>query len=270
MIKTIDVEESVEKKVVGFGNGSIVYTPKRWIGRKALVVLEKKPWDVESAVLEILKPHLGKVMGISLFGSYARKEQADESDIDVLVIAGKKFSLAGKGKFDFMVKTKEDFARELRGDNSLYFYQVLREAKPILNEPLLKELKRVKIRPDFKEFLNSTLGAFKIVNKLLEVDRKRGKKYLDSNACVYSLILRLRTLFLIQNFPKKRAFSSKKFMELLKSHDFNDEKARGLLEVYRAERDNRKPTARVLLYDAEKLFNAAKLEFLKTEKLVKK
>ena len=34
MLKTVDVQESVEKEVVKFGNGSIVYTPKKWIGKK--------------------------------------------------------------------------------------------------------------------------------------------------------------------------------------------------------------------------------------------
>jgi len=37
MLKTINVGESVEKEVVRFGNGSIVYTPKKWIGKKVIV-----------------------------------------------------------------------------------------------------------------------------------------------------------------------------------------------------------------------------------------
>jgi len=270
MLKIVDVRDSIEKEVVKFGNGSIVYTPKKWIGERVLVVLERKPLDIKNAVLELLKPHLESVEGIALFGSYARNEQTEESDIDVLVISSKRISLAEKGKFDFLVKTKKDFIREARGNNSLYFYQVLREARPILNEPLLKELMRIKIKPDFENFLDSTLGAFKTVSMLLEVERKRGKKYLDSNTCIYSLILRIRTLFLIQNFFKNRAFSSKKFRKLLESHGFSDEKVKEFLEIYRAERDKREPAVRVLLSDAEKLFKAAKIEFLKAEELVKK
>ena len=269
MLKTIDVLDSVEKEVVGFGNGSIVYTPKKWIGKSVLVVLERKPMDVGGAVLEALKPHLCRVEGIFLFWSHARGEQTAESDIDVLVICDKRIPLKKVGKFDFLVNSKEDFISQYKTDNSLYFYQILAEAEPIMNESLLEELKRVKPRPDFKAFLESTLGAFKSVHELLEAYRRQGKKSLDSNACIYSLVLRMRTLYLFQCFHKKRAFSSSGLRKMIECHGFSGKKTGDILEAYRAERDHRKPKSKILLSDAEKLFSAAKLEFLKTEGMLK-
>jgi len=269
MLRTIDVREEVEKEVVGFGNGSIVYTPKRWIGQKVLVILEEKQLDIKGEVMEILKPHLGGVEGVFLFGSFARNEQTENSDVDILVISDEKINLRKKGRLDFLVKTRGEFIQGMKRDPCLFLHQIVNEAKPILNEPLLRELKQVGINPDFKEFFDSTLGAFKSTKELLDVGRKRGEKYLGSTACIYSLILRLRGLFLIQLFKKNQQFSTKKFIEFVKSRGFKEKTINDFLEIYRAERDNKKIIHKLLLVDAEKLFAAAKMEFLKTEKMVK-
>jgi len=269
MLKTINVREEIEKEVVGFGNGSIVYTPKKWLGKKVLVILEEKPLDIEGEVMESLKPYLSKVEGIFLYGSFARGEQTEKSDVDILVISNEKIGLKKRERFDFLSKTKEEFIGEMQKDPSLFLRQIVNEAKPIFNESLLRELRQVKVRPDFKEFFDSTLSAFKTIKELLEVDKKRGKKYADSTACIYSLILRLRGLFLIQLFKRKQGFSTRKFKGLIRNHGFKEKTISHFLEIYRAERDNKKIAHRVLLGEVEKLFDAAKMEFLKTEKTVK-
>jgi predicted nucleotidyltransferase len=268
MLRTINVREAIEKEVVGFGNGSIVYTPKKWVGKKVLVILEEKPLDIKGETMEILKPYLSSIEGIFLFGSFARNEQNEKSDIDLLVIADKKIGLGKKEKFDFLIKTREQFEKEIRTDSSLFPSQIVSEAKPILNEPLLNELKKVKANPDFKEVFDSTLGAFKKTKELLETNQD--KEYLESNAVIYSLILRLKTLFIIQCRKKNQAFSNKKFKELLKKHELSEQKISAMMEAYQAERDNKKISQKILLADALKLFDAAKIEFLKAEELVKK
>lgn len=270
MLKTLNVQEMVEKDVVRFGNGSIVYTPKKWIGRKALVILEKKPADIAAEVIELLRPYLSDVEGVFLFGSLARGEETESSDIDILVIASRKIGLKKTGTFDFLVKTREVFIGEMKSDPTLFLRQIVSEAKPILNARLLEELREVQAKPDFREFLGGTLSAFKKTAEILRAKRK--EKIPDSgiNAAVYSLMLRLRTLFLMQCHKKGTGFSNRKFVELLTGHGFSEKGANDLIEVYRAERDGGKTPARVPLSEAEKLFEAAKIEFVKTERLVKK
>lgn len=270
MLKTLNISESVEKEVVRFGNGSIVYTPKKWIGEKVLVVLEQKPLDISGETMGILKPHLSHIEGVFLYGSFARNEQAAGSDIDVLVISNKKISLHRKGRFDFLVKTREEAIKGIESDPHLFLYQIVNEAEALLNESLLGELKQVKPKPDLEEFLEETLSAFKSTKQLLDADRKRGKKCLTSNPCIYSLVLRLRGLFTLQCFIKGHAFSNRKFRKLLKSHGFKEKALNGFLLTYRAERDGKKTALKIPLTDAEKLFDAAKMEFLKTEEMVKK
>ncbi len=270
MLKTISVKEEIEKEVVRFGNGSIVYTPKKWIGKKVLVVLEEKPLDIEGETMEILKPYFSGIQGVFLYGSFARKEQTQESDIDLLVISDKKIDLKRKGRFDFLVKSKKDFIEEMKKDSTLFLHQILKEAKPVFNENLLEELKKEEIKPDFKGFFSSTLTAFKNIKDLLEAEKKMNTKYLDSTVVVYSLVLRLRGLYLIQCFKKNKEFSNKKFREMLKGHRFSEKTAEEFLIVYRVERDEKKVSGKILLEDAEKLFETAKIEFLKTEEMAKK
>src|SRR3989338_748111 len=125
MLEVVNVREKVEKEVVSFGNGSIVYAPKKWIGQKVLVILQEKPFDIKAQILEVLKPYLGCVEGVFLFGSFARNEQSDSSDIDVLVIANRKFDLTKVQNFDFLVKTKEEFVSELKNDTNLFYHQLV-------------------------------------------------------------------------------------------------------------------------------------------------
>ncbi|MFH1696458.1 MAG: DUF2080 family transposase-associated protein, partial [Candidatus Diapherotrites archaeon] len=131
MLKTINIGESVEKEVVRFGNGSIVYTPKRWIGKRVLVILEEKPLDISAEVMEALKPHLGAVQGVFLFGSFARGEQTADSDIDVLVVSDEKIGLNKRGRFDFSVMPMERLVYELKHDATLFWRRAVQEAEPI-------------------------------------------------------------------------------------------------------------------------------------------
>lgn len=269
MLKSFNVQEAVEKDVVRFGNGSIVYTPKKWIGKKVTVILEEKPVDIGGEAMNALKPCLGSIEGIFLFGSFARGEQTPESDIDLLVISSKKIELKKKGRLDFLVKTRREFLEGLERDKGLFLHQVLSEAKPILNEALLEELRRESAKPKYSGLLEGTLGAFKSVQELLGASKRQGLKYLDSNAVIYSLILRLKGLVLAQCLAKKQGYSNKKLVAVLESHGFAYRTINDFLGIYRAERDSKKTAGKVALADAEKLFAAAKMEFVKTEGLVK-
>ena len=252
-----------------FGNGSIVYTPKKWIGRRVTVVLQQQPFDVRSETMEMLKPHLGSVEGAFLFGSFARNEQTEESDVDVLVISSRSIAVKKTGRMDIVAKTREEFLEGLKRDRTLFLHQVLGEAKPILNKSLLEELRKKTGRPDYNGLLEDTIGAFKNVQDLLGASKKQGLEYLDSNTIVYSLILRIRGLLTAQSLAKKRLYSNRMLESCLKARGFSWKAIKGLEAIYRAEREGKKTGSKVRLGEAERLFEAAKMEFVKTEAVVK-
>lgn len=269
MIRTFNVTEVIEKDVVRFGNGSIVYTPKKWIGEKAIVILEKKPLNATEEILKTLKPHLAEIQGIYLFGSHARNEQTKDSDIDVLVVSDH-LKIKNTGKLRFTAASKEKLLEHIKKDWTLFSFQMIKEARPVFNQQLLEELKQTKTSPDFKQFFNSTLEAFKKVEHILKLDRKKGKKIVKSPAAIYSLILRLRTMFLMHIYFRKEDFSNAKFREYLKKNGLEEKTINEFLEIYRQERNDEQTKQKIALKDIEQLFKIAKTEFLKTEKIVEK
>ena len=128
-------------------------------------------------------------------------------------------------------------------------------------------MQETKANPDFEKYLDETLAAFKKTKEILEANKNND--FLDTTVPIYSLILRLKGLFIIQCHLKKRQFSNKKFKGLLTSYSFSSKTVNNLMEVYRAERDDGKTAVKITVVEAERLFTAAKGEFLKTEKMVK-
>ena len=77
------------KKAIKAGNSSAVILPRAWLNKEVRIELIKKtPEAILYDVLEILKKHilLESITGVYLVGSYARGEEDENSDIDVLVI----------------------------------------------------------------------------------------------------------------------------------------------------------------------------------------
>ena len=112
---------------------------------------------------------------------------------------------------------------------------IIKEAKVILNQSLLQELKKIKYsKKDFRWILETTKSALKINEKLIELEGEDFK----NNACIFSLILRLRTIYMIECLIKNEIYSNKKFKEYsVKKGISNFNK---LYQVYRAIRDDRK------------------------------
>src|SRR3989344_6570915 len=116
--------EQLIRRVTGVGNGAHIFAPKEWINESVLVVrLEKK--SIKEEILEMLYAHLDKVIAVFLFGSHARAEEAEDSDVDVLVIAKEKFGVDKKPNYDFIVIT-EDFLPSAVKINPIMMYSIFR------------------------------------------------------------------------------------------------------------------------------------------------
>ncbi|MEW6294729.1 MAG: DUF2080 family transposase-associated protein [Candidatus Diapherotrites archaeon] len=271
MIKNYDIYEEVVKQVVPFGNGSIVYTPKKWIGQTVRVILEGEPVNIKESVVELLQPFLENIKGVFLYGSFARNEQAPDSDIDVLVVADKKFKLEKKSRFDFTVIEEATLRKELKGKDPFYTYLVLQEAKPIINKALLKELKEIKINKcDFKWLLEEAESALKIAEEFLKLDKLQERKKLDSTAIVHTIVLRLKNLFWLQCILKNEKYSNKEFKSFLHKKGLPKELIEKFYDLYRAERDEKGTPVKVSVEDTEKLYEVAKRELIEMREVLHK
>jgi predicted nucleotidyltransferase len=254
------MEERIIKKVTGIGNGAHIFAPKEWINEDVIIVrLPKK--NAREEILKLLSPNLDKIIAVFLYGSYARNEQNSDSDIDVFILSSEKFSISSK-EIEAIIVPEDKIEKAIKL-NPILFYSMLQEAKPVINSSYLDRLKKEKIKFNyFKDFLSETKKLIQLNKSEIELIQDDKFSSLD---IIYSLILRLRGIFLINLIYSKKNYSKNKFKEFLEKNSKIDYEK--IYEIYCSIKDNRKTEAEVPLEQMKSL-----LAFLikETEKLEKK
>ncbi|MBI2107146.1 nucleotidyltransferase domain-containing protein [Candidatus Woesearchaeota archaeon] len=220
----------MESRIVqSFGNSSHIVLPKEYIGRRVKFLLETKSIeDIKSDALDILKPHLGEILGVYIYGSYTRNEQTIDSDIDILVIADKKIKINKIKDYSISVVTLEELDKLLE-ENAVLVIPLLREAETIINPRLLEKYKECKFtKNNIKPFLESCKDVIKLNKRGIELG-------FDVGSIVYSLILRIRALFMIQEIIANKPYSKSSFFDFLKRNEINN--VNELYSIYSRERE---------------------------------
>ena len=253
------VKEQLRKRVARSGNSGAVWVPKDWLGEEIIVTrLETKKLSIEEEIIDILIPHLRDISAVFLYGSYARNEENMDSDVDVLVIAKNKFTIINK-KFD--IDVIEEAKTKNAAKNDVFFYSVLHEARPIFNSILLEELKQIKFDSSkfIKWFKDSTEDSIKSIKELIDLDKLDGD-YVISDSTLYSLILRLRGVFLINCIIKRKKFSNRSFKKWITAY-IPDYELKKMYDVYRSVRDNKKILrVKIKMTNVEKLLGILQKE----------
>ena len=256
------MESKIIRKVTEIGNGAHIFAPKEWLDEEVVIIRVPKK-NPKEEILKLVYPNLDRVIAVFLFGSYARNEQEKDSDIDILIISSEKFKI-NKGGIDTIVipECKIEEAKKL---NPILFYSMLQEAIPILNSSYLEKLKQDKIKSGyFKDFLKDTKHSLGSNKELMEMDRKLNNKN-ASESVIYSLILRLRGIFIISLLLNKEKYSKELFKKWLVENSGTDYEK--VYKIYRAVRDNKKTEEKIPISEAESITN---LLIKETEKLSKK
>ena len=101
------------KQIVKVGNSAGVLLPREWLNGMARVELVKKPIDIQKNVLEIIGDYLEDAIGIYLTGSYARGEESERSDVDILVITNSVNKRIVRGVYNIILISKEKVEKTL-------------------------------------------------------------------------------------------------------------------------------------------------------------
>ena len=262
-MENIVYKEQIVRKAGKIGNGSHVFVPKEWENEEVLIVRIGKK-SIKEEIIDMLFPYLDKVMGVFIFGSHARGEFSENSDIDVLIIAKEKFKIEKRKDFEIII-IEESRIKEAIKTNPIMMYSIFKEAKPLINTQYLENLEKLEIdRNYFKKFIYSSYESIKSDKEILLLDKRTGKT--ASNAVVYSLILRLRGIFIINRLFKKQKYSNKLFKEwILNNCKIELEKA---YESYQSIRDNKRKKDILNIEDAEMLLNFLEKELKKLGNLL--
>ena len=103
------MKHEVIKQAFKLGNSAGVLLPVEWNGKKVSIKLIDK--SISQEIFEILeeKNILKNTIGIFLAGSYARGEETEKSDIDILIITDTLDMQIKTGKYEIILVSKSKF-----------------------------------------------------------------------------------------------------------------------------------------------------------------
>lgn len=263
------------KKTVKAGNSSAVILPKSWLDEEVRVELIKK--TSETILLEIINIagryiDLKSIIGIYLTGSYARGEEDENSDIDVLIITKNiDKEMINEGIYNLLIVSSELLNQKLNQD-LLPIGQMIKEAKPIINSDYLDSIDVKVTKKNINWYLKTTEDKLKMIKEVLDRIKDKNKKYI-SDVVGYTLILRIRTLYIISKLMRNEDYSKKDFEEIIKKIS----KGRNAYERYLAvknnsesiKRDNSEEKNGISIEEAERLYKYLKNQLVRAKKSVK-
>lgn len=247
------------------GNSAGVILPREWLNGRARIELISKPLDIKKEVLDLLDEYLEEIQGIYLVGSYARGEQTEQSDIDILVITNNTTKIIEKGKYNITLVSKEVLEKQLQ-DNIFPILPMLFEAKALLNGKLIENYKKAQLtKKNLKWHIETTKSILNVIREQIKMDK------LDRNstndAVAYSLILRLRGTYIVDCLKNNKIWSNKVLLQMIK-------KISGSLKAYegylRTKQDKKLRMSKLPIDEAEKLYTYVYNKIREQEKWVKR
>ncbi len=217
------------KPIIRVGNSAGVLLPKEWLSGTARVELIKEPINIENDVLEILKSHLKDIIGLYLAGSYARGEEKNRSDVDILAVTNKTEGKIKQKRYNIILINK-DSLKESMENNALPILPMLMESRAIINQDLIKEYTSKGLtKKNITPYIETTISALSVIKSVIDIDKESGMKSSDGTA--YSLVLRLRSVYIVDCIMKNKKWSNKELVRLTKEISGSNTAYEGYLRV---------------------------------------
>ena len=254
------------KKAIKAGNSSAVILPRAWLNKQVRVELIKKTEEIIlTDVIEILKKHipLSSIIGIYLAGSYARREEDENSDIDVLVITdGIDKEMIQEGVYNLLVISYQLLHQKLNQD-LFPIGQMLKEAKPLLNYDYIKDLEIKVTKKNVKWYLDSTKEKLEMIGKYIDDALLKKNKHLEDKIA-YTLVLRIKTLEIIKKLMQNKSYSKKEFLKLIKKIS----NGTNAYERYLAIKNDLKDENKLRIEEAKALYNYLKHDLARVKRMI--
>ena len=163
-----------------------------------------------------------------------------------------------EGIYNILIVSKELLNQKLEYD-LFPIGQMIKEAKALINSSYLDSIEVKITKKNVKWYIDTTKEKLELIKELL----KNAKEEVN-NKIIYTLILRIRTLYIIQGLINNQAYSKKDFMKLIT-------KIAGKIpyESYLSVKNNSEETNKTTKEEAEKLYYYLKKQLSDVKKLLK-
>ena len=245
----------MQSKVVHkFGNSGHVIVPREYVGKRVRFIIESKRFeDIQAEILHTLRPHLEHIIGVYLYGSYARNEQTLDSDIDILVVANTHIHVGEKKEhYSVICITVQELEQALR-KNAVLILPILKEARAIINAEFLDTYNEYSFtKQNTKAFIEESERILALNKKGLALDFELG-------SLVYSMILRVRGLLIISLLNNNESYATARLHGYLYDHGFPQEVVEELYRIYGLEREGKhiQESSVITKETLEKLYHVA-------------
>ena len=206
--------ETIVKQTREVGTSAGVLLPRDWLNKKVAVTLFLPSIeDIIKDIMDILlKNNLNEeAKGIYLFGSYARGDYDSDSDIDVLVITQNISKLIKHNNYEIVLVSETSFSKNI--SNSLMYASMLKEIKIILNRNLIEKYLSKKIKLNTREIFAEIKRMIRINRETAEILKENNENIPDG--IMYSLVLRLRELYMIKCLISNSKYDRRDFLEIV-------------------------------------------------------
>jgi len=206
--------ETITKQTREVGTSAGVLLPRSWLNKKVVVTLfepskEKILQDIIGCLFE---QNLNEeVKGIYLYGSHARKDFDFNSDIDILIVTQNTDKLLTYNNYEILFVSESSFSKNL--SKNLNYLSLLKEMKVILNKELIEKYRTKRYNFNIRKSLSEIAGVLKINKDSVKICKDNNQRIPDG--IVYSVVLRLRELYLIRCLLSNKIYHKKDFLELI-------------------------------------------------------
>src|SRR3989338_7415414 len=222
---------AITKIVKKYGNSGGVYVPSSWIGGKVKVELVEEPIRPGDIINKINLEH---VSGAILYGSYARREMEEGSDIDIIIIKDEDAHIDVpdelKRKCDIQTKTMKE-ARVAMTNDPIFHKMIMDESVALINHQTLDSLKKEKLNPrgimTRIDIAESSLG---IVKELFKA---------GSDEVVYPVVMRLKEMSILECLLTNKKYSTASIRSEILRRGVTQKELSSLMRIYRFSRNNK-------------------------------
>ncbi len=251
--------KTITKTVKKYGNSGGVYVPSSWVGGKVKVDLIDEPFSPKEILNRVELKH---IVSAILYGSYARKEMTEGSDIDIILVTDDDANIEVpdelRRKYDIETKTVKE-ARNAMVHDPIFHKVIMDESVALINHQFLDGLKKEKLKTyGIKtriELAESSLGISK------EIFEAGGEQI------VYPLLMRLKEMLILEYLLTNKKYSTaalrREVLSCMTPKEFS-----GMVNIYRAARNNKKPGKCLLARETMKNLISlleTKIQYVKTK-----